>query len=226
MNKKEKQVLFYFALVSLLVCICFTSFVGCRRNDAPPVHTSGSDTSVSDTTTDFTTTSDLYSETDTTTPNTSETSDTASSTPDVNTTLNPPETTTLPAPISSEGSFKMDTGTSLGFMVDWSLDRFEDGFAYIDVKVSLNTYELHVSQRKNLGVINFGEESIRFSTDRISYDGKKPTEIVLTFVQVAIPADGSLAVAYLEGKWFFNGNYANVEYDWLSAGGYICVQKP
>jgi len=233
MKNSNNRTLFYVVVFSLLICICFTALVGCKW-DKNPDTTSGESTPTpevttpepvvttpsADTTTESTTTEEV-----TTTPDPVTSTAPLPSTPAETTTVTP-ETTVLPAPIASSGTFKMDTGSTLGFRVDWSLDKFEDGFAYIDVKVILHTYEIYVSARKNLGIINFGEDSIRFSTDRISYGGKKPTEIILTVVQVAVPADGDIAVAYLEGKWFYNGNYARVDYDWLSAGGYICVQKP
>lgn len=234
-NKFRNKPLVYTVIFALLISVCFTLLAGCRPGpEIPGTSDSGKTTpspitSSPDTTTSYkekdTTTADATTP-DQTTPGSSSVTDTQPATPEDTTTAKTPETTVLPAPIASSGTFKMDTGTTLGYRVDWSLDKFEDGLAYIDVKVILTTYELYVSARRNLGIINFGEDSIRFSTDRISYSGKKPTEIILTFVQVVVPATGDIAVAYIEGEWFFNASYAGTEYDWLSAGGYVCVQKP
>ena len=225
----------YTVIFALLISVCFTLLAGCRPGpEIPGTSDSGKTTpspitSSPDTTTSYkekdTTTADVTTP-DQTTPGSSSVTDTQPATPEDTTTAKTPETTVLPAPIASSGTFEMDTGTTLGYRVDWSLDKFEDGLAYIDVKVILTTYELSISGRRNLGIINFGEDSIRFSTDRISYGGKKPIEIILTFVQVVVPATGDIAVAYIEGEWFFNAKYAGIEYDWLSAGGYVCVQKP
>lgn len=225
-NKRNKAI-FYVVTFSLLFCICFAQLTACNRQERPsettPFETPLSPvTSAPETTVSPSTSTPETTKSPETTPDDTTTS--IDTTPE-DTTTKSPETTELPAPIANSGTFKMATGTSLGFRLDYELDKFEDGFAYIDVKVVLTTYELHVSQRKN-GVVSFGEESIIFSTDRISYDGKKPTDIVMTVVQVAIPADGDIAVAYLEAKWWFAGIYAGVEYNWLTAGGYVCVQKP
>lgn len=231
-NKNSVKAVVFTALLSLIVCLCFVSFTGCFEDTeegkgtesssidnvtvAPVVTTPGS----SEVTTVESSTPEV-----TTTPTPTE-SQTTPSTPEVTTTDKTPETTVLPAPLATHGTFKMDTGSSLEYRIDWKLDKFDDEYAYIDLSVVLDTYEIYVSPRKNLGIINFGEESIRFSTDRISYSGKKKAEIILTVVQIQIPADGDIAVAYVEGQWFYNGHYATVDYDWLSAGGYICVQRP
>ena len=234
-NDLVRRPIIYAILLALLISVCFTLLAGCggggKANDTTP----GAVTTPTPTTDAATTTEEPEATTTTaeaTTPEMTTPESTAAQTTEPvtttaeTTTAKAPETTAPPAPFATSGSFKMETGTTLGYRLDWSLDRFEDGFAYIDIKVILTTYELYISARRNLGIINFGEETIRFSTDRISYSGKKPIEIILTVVQVAIPADGDIAVAYVEGEWFFNASYANVEYDWLSVGGYVCVQKP
>jgi len=232
-SKNEYRIVFNTLILALIACLCFTALAGCQEEGTQNATSGSSDVLTSPDTTPSLTTPSVSDGTttvgsttaETTTAETTTVTEPLPSTPQV-TTLPTPETTVLPAPIATEGSFSMDTGTTLNFRVDWSLDKFEDGYAYIDVKIVLDTYEIHVSPRKNLGIINFGEETIRYSTDRISYTGKKPTEIILTLAQIAIPADGDIAVTYLEGRWFFNGNYARVDYGWLTAGGYVCVQKP
>ena len=232
-NISGKRTVFLASLFSLIICLCFTFLTGCFNKESPE---------------QITTVSDIPSEEITlppiiTTPDTGSVTEDDPVTPEVTTTEEPtdtstdpmtpaetttqtPVTTVLPAEIATEGIFKMDTGSSLDFKVAWKLDRFEDGYAYIDVDIVLNTYEIYVSQRRNLGVVSYGEEKINFSTDRISYSGKNKIEIPLTKVQIAIPTTGDIAVAFVEGKWFYNGNYAGVDYDWLSAGGYVCVKKP
>lgn len=227
--KKRKRTLLLAASFSLIICMCFTAFIGCTDKGEKGDTTSSPEdiTATSDLTTPYsgTTSSDDPVTPDVTTTAVPTESATAPVTPDV-TTDKAPETTVLPAPIASEGVFNMDTGTTLGYRVEWKLDKFDNEYAYIDVTIVLETYEIYVSQRRNLGVINYGDESIRFSTDRIAYEGKKKTEIILTYVQIQIPAQGDVAVAFLEGQWFYNGSYSGVEYDWLSAGGYVCVKRP
>lgn len=223
----KNKAIFYILTFSLLFCICFAQLAACSKNELPddttPYETTLSpDTSRAETTVAPPTSAPDTTKTPDTTPEDTTTGDDITT---AETTTKTPDTTELPAPISTEGTFSMETGTSLKFRLEWSLDKFDDKFAYIDVKIVLTTYELHVSGRKN-GTVTFGDEIVTFSTDRISYDGKKPIEIVMTMMQVAIPAESDITVAYLEGKWWFAGQYAGVEYNWLKAGGYICVQRP
>ncbi len=140
-----------------------------------------------------------------------------------------PETTNNPSVLpepATEGSFVANTNTTLGFKIDWKLNEIEGGYAYIDVEVVLSTYRLTLSGRKNLGAFTVGEETLRYSTDKIVVEGPAKEDVVLYKNELRLPlTDGKLAT-YVETKWFFNGTYNEIELDWLTVGGYIVIEAP
>ncbi len=219
-----------------MICICFAFFVGCRENESDPPNDNGTGDVTDAVTTPVATDVTTGGEDKTTPVGDSTTEPNVTTTPasesasDSDTVTTDAVTTAPPAPFATEGSFEMNTGTSLGYRLDWKLDRIENDVAYVNVNVVLNTYELYVSPRVDLGVITFGEESLRFSSERINYtDRTKKIDIVLTTQQIALKLENGAVSEYVEAKWFFNGTYyssaATVEYDWLTAGGYICISK-
>lgn len=236
-------------VLALLFAICFTTLVSCFGNGADetgggtsenivpnqnstdtdesvsPVMTGDENTSQPSETTDSTVTTD--NETDKQTDKITENGTDTSKPSDTTTSSGSGESdTSVPSvPPTKSGSFAAETGTSLGFRLDWSLAGFDEDTALIDVKVVLSTYQLVLSARNNLGIIAFGDENVRFSTERIEQNDSARVEIVLHSTQLKIKADGGQAVSYIEAKWFFNGNYADTDYEWLTAGGFVSVVK-
>ncbi len=148
-------------------------------------------------------------------------------------TTKPPVTTETPGsetvpPVvapSASGSFAADTGTSLGYRLDWALKGFEGDQAVIEYKVVISTYQLILSSRKNLGIISLNGTETRFSTERIEVTGEGKTDVVIHEGEVKVKTVDGKATFELTAKWFFNGNYTGVDYEWLTAGGFISVQK-
>ena len=136
-----------------------------------------------------------------------------------------PETTHPPVEAQTSGVFYAETGTSLGFRVEWELLGFEGEKAIINTRVILSSYQLYISARNNLGVIKFGDSQVRFSTARITQDQNKKVDILLTEKQVKVDTDNGFAVVHFEVSWFFNANYAGTDYEWIGAGGYISLNK-
>lgn len=134
----------------------------------------------------------------------------------------PPTDTQKPAtPTVTSGRFKMETGTSLDFYFDWKINGFEDGYALIQIDVVLSTYQLYISARNNLGIITFNGETVRFSTEKIEQGENKKVDIPLHSEVIKVKADETVKDINISVKWFFNGSYKDIEFEWLEAGGII-----
>lgn len=227
------------AALALMIAMLFTSLTSCRTGNG---ENTGSDSEtgtafVTTTAEADTTNAPVTTEIETTsTPDTDETTtapDTTSApavttepvtTPAITETTSP-ETTLPPVPAQTSGVFRAETGTSLGFRVEWELVGYEGDKAIINTKVILSSYQLYISARNNLGIIKFGDSEVRFSTARISQDQNKKVDILLTEQQVKVDTDNGFAIVHFEVRWFFNANYAGTDYEWIGAGGYISLNK-
>lgn len=238
-STKHKRILALTLALSITVALLFVSLTSCHTGDGV-----GSD-SVTNTESAFGTTTAITDETtspatkapETTTPpettattSAPETTTTPKETTDAATTpavteTDPPETTLPPVVSQTSGVFYAETGTSLGFRVEWELVGFEGEKAIINTKVILSTYQLYISARNNLGIIQFGDSQVRFSTSRITQDQNKKVDILLTEQQVKVDTDNGFAVVHFEVRWFFNANYAGTDYEWIGAGGYISLNR-
>ena len=238
---KHNRTLAVTVLLALIVALLFTSLTSCRTGDG---ENTGSNTVTATGTAFGTTTSDAQttvspSTTDSITTKAPETTETAKVTDTtsapavttdpitlpVTTGTKEPETTLPPVIAETSGVFYADTGTSLGFRVEWELVGFEDDKAIIKTRVILSSYQLYISARNNLGIIQFGDNQIRFSTARITQEQNKKVDILLTEQQVKVDTDNGFAVVHFEVRWFFNANYAGTDYEWIGAGGYISLNK-
>ena len=243
-NKKGNKTLTVTVALSLIVALLFTFLTSCRTDNGEGKE-SGSD-STSGTGSAFGTTEDLLQDetTSTVTTDTETTTETQKNdetkSPDttsapavttepvtvpVTTEAKEPETTLPHVAAETSGVFYADTGTSLGFRVEWELVGFEDNKAIIKTRVILSSYQLYISARNNLGIIQFGDNQLRFSTARITQDQNKKVDILLTEQQVKVDTDNGFAVVHFEVRWFFNANYAGTDYEWIGAGGYISLNK-
>ena len=229
------------SVLALIIALLFTSLTSCRTGNG---ENTGSDTGTATVTVFGTTTAEAQT---TASPATTDSETTKA--PDITETTRTPDTTNTPAvstepvttpavtetkapettlpPVLAEtsGVFYAETGTSLGFRVEWELVGYEGEKAIINTKVILSSYQLYISARNNLGVIKFGDNQVRFSTARISQDQNKKVDILLTEQQVKVDTDNGFAVVHFEVRWFFNANYAGTDYEWIGAGGYISLNK-
>ena len=238
-NKGHIRILTVTAALALTVAVLFTSLTSCKTGSGTESGSGTKEESAFGTTAAITdeTTSPVTTEEETTrTPATTETTKTPDTTSTPAVTTEPVTTpavtetdtpaTTLPPVIGeTSGVFHAETGTSLGFRVEWELVGFEGNKAIINTKVILSSYQLYISQRKNLGVIKFGDNEVRFSTERITQDENKRVEILLTEQEVKVDTDNGFAIFHFEVRWFFNANYAGTDYEWIGAGGYITLNK-
>ena len=76
-----------------------------------------------------------------------------------------------------------------------------------------------MSERQNLGRLTCGQESVTFSTDRITItDNTRVTETVLFSHTVKVPSGEAVGVS---ASWLFNGVYAGVELGELTVSGTV-----
>ncbi len=236
----KKKIIVYFALWAVLCAVLFTLFTSCRTTEGPGDGTSSDSTSEispdeSTKNTDVTTDLPTSNEQTTGNPSTTEGSETTKepettkapeTTKDPETT-EPPVTTGPDLTPKSSGSFSGETNTSLEYRLDWTLVGINNGVAEFEFKVILSTYELRLSERKNLGqiVLDGGKTIHKFSTSRIDISPGGKAEIELYKTNLTHEMTGDTLSFEAEARWFFNGNYAGVDFEWLSAVGVITVTK-
>lgn len=134
----------------------------------------------------------------------------------------PPADTQKPIePAQTSGKFTMATGTSMDFWFDWKINGYEDGHVLLQVDVVLSTYQLYISARNNLGIITVNGEDVRFSTQKIEQGENKKVSILLHSEVLKVKVDETTSNLEISVKWFFNGSYKDVEFEWLEASGVI-----
>ena len=234
-NRQARRLVALTAIFSLIISLLFVSMTSCRNEggagsdsqSTPEKTVTTAEQTTSPVTTEEATTEVVTTDAPTTRTETTEAPKVTTEAPTTEpiTETRAPETTIPPIIGEKSGVFHADTGTSLGFRVEWELIGFEGNMAVINTKVILSTYQLYISARNNLGVIKFGDSEVRFSTARITQDQNKRVDVLLCEKQVKIETDNGYANVHFEVRWFFNANYAGTDYEWIGAGGYIALNK-
>ena len=100
-----------------------------------------------------------------------------------------------------------DTGTGLNLVLEYSVGDKVDGAYKITVDLYIEHYSLNVTARSNTNYIRIGDETLYFSTDAISYDGKeKKLTKVASYTFTAMTDNATLPIYAL---WNFNGVYSD-----------------
>lgn len=147
------------------------------------------------------------------------------------TTAAPAETTipapvTTAAPITASGKFSSETGSNLEIHLEWSVIGNTDKAVTVRAEAYITHYEIWVSARHG-GKLIIGNSSQSFSTEAITYDGKKKQTVTLTSATVDIPlgADGTATVD-ISVSWPFIGTYSGIKIDNLTCGGTVRIGQP
>lgn len=122
-------------------------------------------------------------------------------------------------PDGAEGRFSSDSSARLRLLLDYTRTAGTDGTDSLKLTVLLSSYSLEVSERQNLGRLTCGQESVTFSTDRMTItDNTRVTETVLFSHTVKVPSGEAVGVS---ASWLFNGVYAGVELGELTVSGTV-----
>ena len=110
------------------------------------------------------------------------------------------------------------TACRLRLLLDYTRTAGTDGTDSLKLTVLLSSYSLEVSERQNLGRLTCGQESVTFSTDRMTItDNTRVTETVLFSHTVKVPS----GLRILIRRSLFNGVYAGVELGELTVSGTV-----
>ena len=184
------------ALITILCIVAVISF-GCKNNEEKP----------DDTTTD-------YPEIDTqmTTELQTEPETEPITTPAPETTE--PVTTPVPeteAPII--GSFSSNTDTNLELVVDYCIERMSPTSRRVQIVITLHHYQLYCGARTSGCSLTVDGNTVKYSTDPISFDGPGENITVLYTYETYV----SNEPFEISASWLFNGVYSNTEIDTLEA---------
>ena len=136
-----------------------------------------------------------------------------------------------PAPVYTEqdlgsGSFKSDTGAKLNIRADWSARTISSSQIEVKVKISLDSYSIHLQAVPNSVNVNLAGQYTSLDAPAVDYDGAEAINTVLaekTFtVDLAQGESNSLTLAV---EWHFGGTYGDVELPVIECGGSINLSR-
>lgn len=116
-------------------------------------------------------------------------------------------------PIS--GRFVSAQSEKILLVVNYECIMQISGDVQIDFEVGLETYDINCGERVNGGKFSVNGEAYTFSTERITYEESGKTYIPFAAYTYASENGEKACDAFT--SWFFNGNYAGDEIDYLSA---------
>lgn len=137
-----------------------------------------------------------------------------------------PAATSAPGVSLGSGSFSSDTQAKLNIRADWSAQTSGSGQAEITVKVSLDSYSIHLKAVPNSVNISLGGQYVSLDAPAIEYDGNALLNTVLatkTFT-VDLPAGSSKSYT-LAVEWQFGGTYGDVSIPVIECGGSIALSR-
>lgn len=123
------------------------------------------------------------------------------------------------AEITAKGSFSSDTGTGLNIVVDWSVQKAEEGFAVMDVILYVDSMRVNVSSIYNGAKLTINGEEFVFTTPVLKLEGDAPLKSELCKTHVRLAYSGEAVSVPIEAVWSFNGAYSGVELKKISASG-------
>lgn len=142
-----------------------------------------------------------------------------------------PAPTPTPEPVYTEqdlgsGSFKSDTGAKLNIRADWSARTISSSQIEVKVKISLDSYSIHLQAVPNSVNVNLAGQYTSLDAPAVDYDGAEAINTVLaekTFtVDLAQGESDSLTLAV---EWHFGGTYGDVELPVIECGGSINLSR-
>lgn len=136
-----------------------------------------------------------------------------------------PEPTTEPETIAS-GSFVSDTETGLNLVADWSAVNSGDGQVIVTVKLSTQSYTLHVKSMPGGAAIRINDQSFTVTTKAVDCDSESAlakTEIASAQTILPLGPDGAFD-ADVSAVWYFKGTYSEKEFESIEASGIISNQ--
>ena len=144
-----------------------------------------------------------------------------------------PVPTATPTPTASvtqtsldSGSFSSATNAKLNIRADWSAQTAGSSQVEVTVKVSLDSYSIHLQAVPYSVNINLGGQYISLDAPAIDYDGNAMINTPLAEKTFTVDlAEGSSTKLTLAVEWHFGGTYGGVELPVIECGGTIDLSR-
>lgn len=137
-----------------------------------------------------------------------------------------PVVTPEPNRLLNSGSFYSDTGVPMNLKVEWSVSTVSASQAEVTVKVSLDSYSLHLTEVPGAVTINLNGSTASMASPAVDYDGNGKLNTVFgskTFT-VGISSGESINLP-LSVTWHFGGKYSNVDLTDIVASGTVSASR-
>lgn len=219
-----KKLFALITVIAVMLC-CFVSCDGptadtSKPDASKPTEYSVADNSDTDVSKDDVSTADDTSTTDDTSK-TDDTSDDTSSTEDTSSDDTSGSTAQL-KDFSSSGTFTTLYDKTCRFGLDYTVKSAGDGKAELEVKVFLDSYDVSIGPRPNMGKIIINGENHTFSTDRLEHTDGERVKAELTAFKTTLDRDEKLDIA-IDVSWIYNGIYGETAVKDMTAGGTVTV---
>lgn len=136
------------------------------------------------------------------------------------------------APVSNygtdlgSGSFRSSTGAKLDIQADWSAKTVSGSQVEVTVKVSLDSYSLHLQAVPNSVNVNLGGQYVSLDAPAVDYDGSAQINTVLASKTFTVDlAEGQSDDLSLAVEWHFGGTYGDVELPSIECGGTVSLSR-
>lgn len=140
-----------------------------------------------------------------------------------------PVPTPEPAPAETSlgsGSFRSDTGVGLNLKVDWSARTVSASQAEVTVKVSVDSYSLHLQAVPGAVNVNLDGQYVSLDAPEVSYDGSAAINTPMASKTFTVTlAAGETRDIVLEAVWNFGGTYQDMELPAIECGGVISLSR-
>ena len=142
-----------------------------------------------------------------------------------------PTPTPTPPPVQygeslGSGTFKSDTGTGLNLRADWSAKTVSDSKIEITIKVSVDSYAIHLQAVPYAVKLNVNGEYVSMDAPAVDYDGSAATNTVFGSKTFTVNlSSGSSANIPVAVEWHFGGTYGGEQVDVIECGGTISVSR-
>lgn len=137
-----------------------------------------------------------------------------------------PTPTPTPAPVATaSGSFTSDTGTALNAVLDWTASDAGDGKVLVTVKLSVNSYSLHVNAMPGGALIEIGDKTFSLKSAEVKCDSTSEivkTELATAQLTMPLNSDGTLSIP-ITATWNFKGTYSDKEFESVGVAGLATI---
>ena len=137
-----------------------------------------------------------------------------------------PAPTPEPNKLLNSGSFSSNTGVPMNIRVDWSISSVSGSQAEVTVKVSLDSYSLHLVEVPGAVTVDLNGSTATMASPAVDYDGKSALNTPFgskTFT-VNISSGESISLP-LSVTWHFGGKYSDVDLTDIVASGTVTASR-